>query len=257
MGDLKIAVMEIWGAPGDKWWLLRAGRALSEGQAGSCPEDHIHVRFRGVGGGGDNEVEQDGATGGTPGGDGGMSQTLERMMEMMRLQGEQLQIVAASTSGLRGLGEEWVAEDMDGVEGGAGTVSPRWHKLCSHHVHMWATRIRVCKKASNILAMFDFFHYLPTWYPGWHVFCPKVMRGNVAIVISSLLGRPTRWPALGSQFGHTRAPSWYGFCSYYELVVWGPPRRHPPTHGCPRGNGLSSHLVHIWVPMRARVVSLF
>ena len=57
MADVKIAVMEIWGAPGDKWWLLTGGRALSEGQDRLCPGDHIHVCFRGVGGGGDNEVE--------------------------------------------------------------------------------------------------------------------------------------------------------------------------------------------------------
>ena len=71
MGDLKLAVMEIWAAPGDRWWLLRGGRALSEGQAGLCPGDHIQVRFHRVGGGGDNEAEQAGAPGGTPGVRGG------------------------------------------------------------------------------------------------------------------------------------------------------------------------------------------
>ena len=100
-GDLKVKVMEIWGARGDIWWLLRGGRALTEGQDALSPGDHIQVRFRGVGGGGGNEVEQAGASGGTPGGEGGPIQTFERMMEMMRLQGEQLQLLAASTSGLR------------------------------------------------------------------------------------------------------------------------------------------------------------
>ena len=95
MGDLKIAVMEISGAP------VRAVRALNEGQDGLCPGDHIHVRFRGVGGGGDNEVEHARAIGGTPGSEGGTSQALERMMEMMRLHGVQLRILAAGTSGLK------------------------------------------------------------------------------------------------------------------------------------------------------------
>ena len=121
VGDLNIAVMEISGAPGDKWWLLRGGRALNEGQDGLCQGDHIQVRFHGVGGGGNNEVEQAGATGGTPGGEGGASQTLERMMKMMKLQGEQLQSLAASTSGLRkevedlksGKGKEQQREEND------------------------------------------------------------------------------------------------------------------------------------------------
>ena len=46
-------------------------------------------------------MEHAAASGGMPGGEGGASQTLERMNEMMRLQREQLQLVAASTSGLR------------------------------------------------------------------------------------------------------------------------------------------------------------
>ena len=57
--------------------------------------DHIQVRFRRVGGGGEGEA------GGPPGGEAGTGQALEKMMEMMRLQGEQLQLLAASTSGLR------------------------------------------------------------------------------------------------------------------------------------------------------------
>ena len=39
--------------------------------------------------------------GGPLGGEGGTGLALEKMMEMMRLQGEQLQLLAASTSGLR------------------------------------------------------------------------------------------------------------------------------------------------------------
>ena len=63
--------------------------------------DHIQVRFRGVGGGGEGEAGQARAQGGPPGGEGWTGQALEKMMETMRLQGEQLQLLAASTSGLR------------------------------------------------------------------------------------------------------------------------------------------------------------
>ena len=126
---------------------------------------------------GGDEVQQARAHGGAPSGEGGTGQTIERMMEMMRLQAEQLQILAASTSSLRKevehlksgkgkepqpeekeeaipplsvarvekmenaphlprwmarqcrlpkellgvLGEDWLAEDMEGVEGGART----------------------------------------------------------------------------------------------------------------------------------------
>ena len=45
-------------------------------------------------GGGGNEAAQGGAQGGAQSGEGGAGQALERMMEMMRLQGEQLQILA-------------------------------------------------------------------------------------------------------------------------------------------------------------------
>ena len=92
--------------------LLRGGRVLGEGQAGLSPGDHTQVRFRGVGGGGDNGIEQAGAQGGAPSNEGGTSQTLERIMEMMRLQGEQLQIVAASTRGLQ--------KEVEGLKSGNG-----------------------------------------------------------------------------------------------------------------------------------------
>ena len=55
---------------------------------------------RSVLGGGGGKEGQDKEQGGPLGGDNG-ALALEKMMEMMRLQGEQLQLLAASTSGLR------------------------------------------------------------------------------------------------------------------------------------------------------------
>ena len=48
-------------------------------------DDHIQVRFRGVGGGGEGEAGQAEAQGGPLGGEGGTGLALEKMMEMMRL----------------------------------------------------------------------------------------------------------------------------------------------------------------------------
>ena len=31
MGDVKLAVTELWGATEDEWWLLRGGRVLDAG----------------------------------------------------------------------------------------------------------------------------------------------------------------------------------------------------------------------------------
>ena len=50
-------------------------------------------------------------------GEGGAGQTLERMMEMMRLQGEQLQIVAPSSSDLR--------KEVEDLKSGKGKVQLR------------------------------------------------------------------------------------------------------------------------------------
>ena len=68
--------------------------------------DHIQVRFRGDGGGGEGEAGQAGASWGPQEGEVGMGQTLAKKMEMMRLQGEVLQLLAASTSGMRKESEE-------------------------------------------------------------------------------------------------------------------------------------------------------
>ena len=176
MEDVQRAVQGVWRAPMGVWWLVRGGRVLRDETEALYEGDHIHVPFRGVGGGGEGEAGQAGAPGGPPGGEGGTGRALEEMMEMMRRQGEQLQLLAASTSGLQkeveefksgkgkdkqeqekeepippitvanvekmegaphlprwmsgqckllkellgGLGEEWVAEDMEGVQGGEG-----------------------------------------------------------------------------------------------------------------------------------------
>ena len=57
--------------------------------------------FEASGEGGDDQAAQGGAQGGGQSGEGGAGQALERMMEMMRLKGEPLQLPPASTSGLR------------------------------------------------------------------------------------------------------------------------------------------------------------
>ena len=76
------------------------GRVLRCEEESLIEDDHIQVRFRGVGGGGEGEEGQAGVQGGPLGGDSG-ALALEKMMEMMRLQGEQLQLLAAGTNGLQ------------------------------------------------------------------------------------------------------------------------------------------------------------
>ena len=48
MDGLQRAVRSIWGAPAGEWWLVRGGKVLRDMEE----DDHIQVRFRGVGGGG-------------------------------------------------------------------------------------------------------------------------------------------------------------------------------------------------------------
>ena len=52
MDGLKQAVGRVWGAPEGDWWMLREGRVLQDMQEDLFEDDHIQVRFRGVGGGG-------------------------------------------------------------------------------------------------------------------------------------------------------------------------------------------------------------
>ena len=68
--------------------------------------DHIEVRFRGVARGGQGEAGQAGAQGEPLGGEDGTGQVLEKIMDMMRLQGEQLQLLATSTNSPRKQVEE-------------------------------------------------------------------------------------------------------------------------------------------------------
>ena len=68
---------------------------LDAGRPGLSQGNHVHVRFGGLGEDGDDEAAQGGPQGGAQIGEGGASRTLERMMEMTRLEGEQLQILAA------------------------------------------------------------------------------------------------------------------------------------------------------------------
>ena len=97
MDRLQRAVHTVWGAPVGTWWLVRGGKVLRGEEEKLYEDDHIQVRFRGVGGGGEGEEGQAGPHEGPLGGDSG-ALALEKMMEMMRLQGEQLQPLAASTS---------------------------------------------------------------------------------------------------------------------------------------------------------------
>ena len=92
---------EPWGgweeiAGGSRWGVNRGGGCtggeLREG-------DHIPVRLRGISGVG--ECVEGGADGGADNGGKAPAAVLEQMMEMMRLKGEQLQLLAASTSRLR------------------------------------------------------------------------------------------------------------------------------------------------------------
>ena len=101
MGELTFVVTKIWRALGDNWELLRGGKVLCEGHTRLSPGDHIQVCFRGVGGGGDNELEQGGAQWGGPNCEEGMGQTVKRMLSMNRLQAQRLRILATSRSGLR------------------------------------------------------------------------------------------------------------------------------------------------------------
>ena len=106
MDGLKQAVGRVWGAPAGDWWMVRGGRVLRDMEEDLFEDDHIQVRFRGSGGGGEGKEGQDKEQGGPLGGDNG-ALALEKMMERMRLQGEQLQLLAASTSGLRKEVEEF------------------------------------------------------------------------------------------------------------------------------------------------------
>ena len=64
LGDLKLAVTDLWGAMEDGWWLLRGGGGvLDTGRPGLGQGDHVHVQFRGLGGGGDDEAGQVGEQG--------------------------------------------------------------------------------------------------------------------------------------------------------------------------------------------------
>ena len=94
LDEVQAAVQSIWGFGVADYWLVVEGR--SWGGAGSLLEGgmHVQVRLRGVGGAGDGGVDQQNNG-------GGEMPTLERMMEMMRLQGEQMKLLAASTVGLR------------------------------------------------------------------------------------------------------------------------------------------------------------
>ena len=90
MEDLQRAVQGVWGAPMGARWLVRGGRGLRDETEELYEGDHIKVRFRGVGGGG--RRDRLGHRGGPPGGGGGAGtgQALEKMMEMIWLQGGQL-----------------------------------------------------------------------------------------------------------------------------------------------------------------------
>ena len=50
------------------WWLVRGGRVLRDEAETLYEGDHIQVRFRGVGGGGEGEAGQARAQGGPTGG---------------------------------------------------------------------------------------------------------------------------------------------------------------------------------------------
>ena len=52
MGELQRAVHSVWGAPAGEWWLVRGGKVLRDMEEDLLEDDHIQVRFRGVGGGG-------------------------------------------------------------------------------------------------------------------------------------------------------------------------------------------------------------
>ena len=100
MDGLQREVRSIWGAPAGEWWLVRGGEGVT-GHGGGPVRGRPHRgpfprSWRGGGG----EERQARAQGGALGGDNG-ALALDKMMEMMRVQGEQLQLLAASTSGLR------------------------------------------------------------------------------------------------------------------------------------------------------------
>ena len=94
LDEVQTAVQSIWGLGVADYWLVVEGR--SWGGAGSLLEGgmHVQVRLRGVGGAGEGGVDQQNNG-------GGEMPTAERMMEMMRLRGEQMKLLAASTVGLR------------------------------------------------------------------------------------------------------------------------------------------------------------
>ena len=52
MDGLKQAVGRVWGAPEGDWWMVREGRVLQDMEEDLFEDDHIQVRFRGLGGGG-------------------------------------------------------------------------------------------------------------------------------------------------------------------------------------------------------------
>ena len=52
MDGLKQAVDRVWGAPEGDWWMVREGRVLQDMEEDLFEDDHVQVRFRGVGGGG-------------------------------------------------------------------------------------------------------------------------------------------------------------------------------------------------------------
>ena len=52
MDELQRTVRSVWGAPAGEWWLVRGRKVLRDMEEDLFEDDHIQVRFRGVGGGG-------------------------------------------------------------------------------------------------------------------------------------------------------------------------------------------------------------
>ena len=58
MDDVRIAAMDLWGAKENTWWLLKCGKVFGAAGSGLGDRDHVQVRFRSLGGAGEEPARE-------------------------------------------------------------------------------------------------------------------------------------------------------------------------------------------------------
>ena len=117
MDGLQRVVHTVWGAPVGTWWLVRGGRVLRSEEESLFEDDHIQVRFGEPKSGKGKEKQQEEKEEPIPPISVANVVKMEAAPHLPRWMSGQCKLLRDL---LGGLGEEWVAEDMEGVEGGEG-----------------------------------------------------------------------------------------------------------------------------------------